>query len=130
MRDEHEVIFALVVGGLFFALGLIFIFGLVYLAIFKMDVILKSLRNSPGVEARKPFMKMGVFGVYFMLLSVGAYLVFSRRSIRCGELSESDYRNFPRGLLRFIRFLNGAAYGSALMMAVLYVVGKYMGWET
>lgn len=77
---------------------------------------------------RKPFMKMGVFGIYIMLASVGAYLAFSRRSIGGGALSEEDYRGFPRGLLRFIKLLNGVAYGGVFAGAVFYIVGKYMGW--
>ncbi|WP_139208395.1 MULTISPECIES: hypothetical protein [unclassified Pseudomonas] len=128
MRDPNEVAFVLIAGGLFFLLGFIFIFGLIYLALFKMDVILTALRNSPGIEIRKPFMKMGIYGVYFMLISVGAYLTFPGRSIRGGELSEEDYRNFPRGLLRFIRFLNGVSYAGAFVLAVFYIVDKYMGW--
>lgn len=128
MRDPHEVAFVLVVGGLIFLLGFIFMFGLIYLALFKMETILKSLRNSRGIEVRKPFMKTGVYGVYFMMIAVVTYLGFSRRSIQIGDLNEEDYRNFPRGLLRVVKFLNGVAYVGVFLVIVYFSVSKYMGW--
>ncbi|SEM85968.1 hypothetical protein SAMN04487857_10619 [Pseudomonas sp. ok272] len=73
-------------------------------------------------------MKTGVYGVYFMMIAVVVYLGFSRRSIQIGDLSEEDYRSFPRGLLRFIKILNGVAYVGVFLAVVYFSVMKYMGW--
>ncbi|MGE8069481.1 hypothetical protein [Pseudomonas sp. NPDC089569] len=129
MRGDVEVVFVLTMGGLFFGLGFIFIFGQIYLALFKMKEIINCLSNSQGVLLRKSIMKNGgVFGVYFMLISVAAFLTFPSRAISSGELSEKDYINFPRGLLTLIKILYGAAFVGGGAALVLFVVGRYMGW--
>lgn len=104
MIDDDEVWFVLTFGGLFFGLGFIFIVGQVHLAIFRVEKILSSLSNFHGVLVRKSFMSGGLFGVYFMLVCIGSYLVLPSRAIKGGALDEDDYLKFPRGLLRLIRF--------------------------
>ncbi|KJZ39140.1 hypothetical protein VC33_08025 [Pseudomonas fluorescens] len=73
-------------------------------------------------------MKSGVFGVYFMLISVGAFFMFPSKSIKCGDLDENDYLNFPRWLLNLMKFLYVVGLGGGLAMFVLFFGGKYMGW--
>jgi len=102
--------------------------GQVYLACFQMKTIIGSLSNSRGVLLRKSVMKSGVFGVYFMLISVGAFFMFPSKSIKCGDLDENDYLNFPRWLLNLMKFLYVVGLGGGLAMFVLFFGGKYMGW--
>jgi hypothetical protein len=128
MTDDDEVWFVLTFGGLFFGLGFIFIVGQVYLAFFRVEKILSLLSNSHGVSMRKSFRKGGVFGVHFMLVCIGSYLLLPSRSIKSGALDEDDYVNFPRGLLRLIRFFYISALGGGIAMLVLFFGGEYMGW--
>lgn len=128
MTDDDKVWFVLTFGGLFFGLGFIFVVGQFYLAVFRMEKIFSSLSNSHGVVMRKSLMGGGVFGVYFMLVCIGSYLLLPLRSIKCGALDEGDYLNFPRGLLGLIRFFYISALGGGIAMLVLFFGGKYMGW--
>ncbi|TPG77528.1 hypothetical protein [Pseudomonas arsenicoxydans] len=128
MTNDDEVFFVLLTGGLFFGLGLIFILGQLYLACFQLKKIIDHLSNSHGVLLRKTVMRQGVFGVYFMLISVGAFFVFPSKSIKCGNLDRNDYLNFPRGLLNLIRLFYVAGLGGGVAMFVLFFGGKYMGW--
>ncbi|WP_419712355.1 hypothetical protein [Pseudomonas sp. NFX224] len=104
MTNDDEVWFVLTFGGLFFGLGFISIFGQGFLYFFKMQEILNLLRNSPGILERKPFLELGVFGAYLMFTCVGAFLTLPSWAIKGGGLDKEDYLNFPRGLLRLIRF--------------------------
>ncbi|UVL40950.1 hypothetical protein LOY55_02185 [Pseudomonas sp. B21-040] len=128
MTDDDEVLFVLVTGGMFFGLGFIFIVGQLYLACFQLKKIIGCLSNSRGVLLRKPLMDDGVFGVFFMLICIGAFFMFPSKSIRCGNLDENDYLSFPRGLLSCIKFLYAAGVGGGVAMFVLFFGGKYMGW--
>lgn len=128
MTNDDEVWFVLIFGGLFIGLGFIFIVGQIYLYFFKMEIILSLLNNSCGVLVRKSFVKTGLFGVYFLLVTIGFYFLFPNRAIERGELDRQDYMKFPRGLLNLIRILYGAALVGAVAMLVLFFGGKYMGW--
>ncbi|MGW8464375.1 hypothetical protein [Pseudomonas sp. CLCA07] len=127
MTNDDEVWFVLTFGGLFFLLSLVSIAGHFYLGLFRMKTILHSLSNSSGVLVRMPFSD-GLYGTYFMLVCIGSYLLLPSKAIKCGELDEGDYLNFPRGLLRLIRFFYVTALGGGVAMLVLLFGGKYMGW--
>lgn len=128
MTDDDEVWFVLTFGCLFFGLGFISIIGQVYLYLFQMQKILGSLSHSQGVLARKPFLSGGLFGVYFVLISISSFLLLPSWAIKGGALDEEDYLNFPRGLLRTVRFFYSALLGSGVAMIVLLIGCQYMGW--
>jgi hypothetical protein len=128
MTNDDETFFVLTFGGLSFGLGLIFIFGQLYLACFRMREILSSLSNSRGVLVRQSFARGGLLDAYFVLINVGAYLLLPSKAIKGGALDETDYLRFPRGLLRLIRLFYGAALGALLAALILYFGGRYMGW--
>jgi len=128
MTNDDEVWFVLTFGGLFFGLIFISVVGHIYLYFFKLKEILSFLSNSQGVLVRKSFLDGGLFGAYFVLVCVGSYLLLPSLAIKGGALDEEDYLNFPRGLLRAIRFFYVAALGGGVAMLVVLIGCKYMGW--
>lgn len=128
MIKDDEVWFVLIFGGLFFGLSFISVVGQVYLYFFQMRKILSCLSSSRGVLMRKSSLSRGLFGAYLMFVCVGSYLVLPSWAIRGGSLDESDYLNFPCGLLCAIRFFYLAALGGGIAMIILLIGCKYMGW--
>lgn len=128
MTNDDEVWFVLTFGGLFFGLIFISIVGQACLYFFKKQKILSFLSNSQGILLRRSFLEGGLFGAYFALACVGSYLLLPSLVIKGGALDEEDYLNFPRGLLRAIRFFYVAALGGGVAMLVVLIGCKYMGW--
>ena len=128
MTSDDEVWFVLTFGGLFFGMALISVLGNVYLHFFQMQKIGGFLSRSRGMLVYSSSSRGGVFGSYLVLTCVGSFLVFPSWAIKSGSLSQEDYVDFPRGLLRVIRFFYMASLGSAMALIILLIGCKYMGW--
>ncbi|MFY0731605.1 hypothetical protein [Pseudomonas sp. NFX15] len=126
MIGAEDIFFIFVIANMAFGLMLFFIQW--YFSKFKLEEVFKALPNSYGIEIRKPFLKGGAFSRMFVANNVGMMLVFYKKSIRGGDLSQQDYDDFPRHLKTRICGISLASFFTALMMFALFAIGKYMNW--
>jgi len=99
-----------------------------YLAYFELENIFYALRNSYGVELRRSLFNRGLLSKMFVVENVAMMLVFYKKSINGGDLSQQDYDSFPPVLkLKLISIYTISVF-LGVMMLVLFLLGKYMGW--
>lgn len=76
---------------------------------------------------RKLLMGKDPFSRFFILVSIGAFLIFPDRAIKTGNLDQQDLLDFPIGLYKVIRgFYVLALFGAALLLLVI-LVGEING---
>ncbi len=127
MRSQTELIFGF--GGLFVLLLMALTsLVLLHMAYYRMSEIIKCLSRSPAIMIREKSLGLDPVSRFFMISLVGSLLLFSRNSLRNGDLDLQDYQSFPAGLKRLIKFVCGLMLVLTLMIIVIGIVGKYMGW--
>lgn len=112
-----------VVVGLIDFAGLFAVIGYtLYLANTKMDVLLKTFKNSSGVIA---LASLGLGGLREKMMIVGGvsgYVTFPRFYIRRGVLDVEDFKGVSKALKRQLVALQWAGIASLLVMFGLAVV--------
>jgi hypothetical protein len=127
MRSDIEILF-LLSGLVLIALILLVSLTLLFVAYFFARDIFKYLGRSPAVTARKRTLGWEPIGRFLFISNVGTLLIFSRKSIRSGELDAKDYETLPAGLRRIILFSNGMMLVLSAIAIVGVVLGKVNGW--
>ncbi|MFJ5286783.1 hypothetical protein ACIP66_23455 [Pseudomonas sp. NPDC088429] len=127
MRSDIEILFLL--SGLVL-ISLIFLSSLIllFVAYFFARDIFEYLSNSPAVISRKRTLGWEPIGRFLFISSVGTLMIFSRKSIRNGELDAKDYEALPVGLRRIILFSNGMMLVLSTIAIIGAVLGKVNGW--
>lgn len=127
MRSDIEILTllsGLVVIALIFLSSLI----LLFVAYFFARDIFKCLSNSPAVISRKRTLGWEPIGRFLFISSVGTLMIFSRKSIRNGELDAKNYETLPVGLRRMILFSNWMMLVLSAIAIIGVVLGKVNGW--
>lgn len=127
MRSDIEILFLL--SGLVL-IALIFLSSLIllFVAYFFARDIFKCLSNSPAVISRRRTLGWEPIGRFLFISSVGTLMIFSRKSIRNGELDAKDYEALPVGLRRIILFSNLMMLVLSTIAIIGAVLGKVNGW--
>lgn len=127
MRSDIEILFLL--SGLVL-IALVFLSSLIllFVAYFFAQDIFKCLSNSPAVISRKRTLGWEPIGRFLFISSVGALMIFSRKSIRNGELDAKDYEALPVGLRRIILCSNWMMLVLSAIAIIGVVLGKVNGW--
>jgi hypothetical protein len=127
MRSDIEILFLL--SGLVL-IALIFLSSLIllFVAYFFAGDIFKCLSNSPAVISRRRTLGWEPIGRFLFISSVGTLMIFSRKSIRNGELDAKDCEALPVGLRRIILFFNWMMLVLSTIAIIGAVLGKVNGW--
>jgi len=126
MLDAEDIYFIFVIVNLASGGGVLI--AQLYLAYFELENIFYALRNSYGVELRRSLFNRGLLSKMFVVENVAMMLVFYKKSINGGDLSQQDYDSFPPVLkLKLISIYTISVF-LGVMMLVLFLLGKYMGW--
>ncbi len=127
MRSDIEILFLL--SGLVL-IALIFLSSLIllFVAYFFARDIFEYLSNSPAVISRRRTLGWEPIGRFLFISSVGTLMIFSRKSIRNGELDAKDYEALPVGLRRIILFSNWMMLVLSTIAIIGAVLGKVNGW--
>lgn len=127
MRTEAETAF-LLSGLVLIVLILLVTLAMLYVAYFYAEEILRGLSNSPAAIARKSLLGWDPFGRFLFISCVGSLFIFSRNSLRNGDLNAVDYECFPVGLRRKIKVVNGLMLVLGVISIIGVTVGKFKGW--
>jgi hypothetical protein len=96
LSATNDIIFYVVLvdfGGIVGWLGIA-----LYIAYFKVDLMLNHLKNCPVVMIRAPFKNGGPGGRLFLLGAIIGLMTMPRFHIRHGGASAEDLKNFPKDL--------------------------------
>lgn len=126
MLDAEDIFFILVIFNLVSGCGVLV--AQLYLAYFELENIFSALRNSHGVELRRSLFAGGILSRMFVVGNIAMMLVFYERSIRSGDLSRQDYDSFPPALKLNLMAIYIVSVFLGVMMLVLFLLGKYIGW--
>jgi hypothetical protein len=127
VRTQSETVFLL--GGLiliFMILVVLVVF--LYIAYFRMSEILAHLSKSPAVMYRKKSLGWDPMSRLLLLYCVSAILIFSRQSLKSGDLDLRDYERFPVRLKSMIKVCGCLMLSLAVVSLIVVIVGRYMGW--
>lgn len=127
MRTDAEIAF-LLSGLVLIVLILLVALAILHVAYFCAADILKNLSNSPAVIARKNLLGWDPLGRFLFISCVGSLFIFSRNSLKNGDLDRKDYERFPAGLRRKIKVVNGLMLVLGVTSIVGVIIGKLKGW--
>jgi hypothetical protein len=127
VRTDAEIVF-LLSGLVLIVLIFLAALAMLYVAYFCAADILKNLSNSPAVIARKNLLGWNPIGRFLFISCVGSLIIFSRNSLKNGDLDKKDYECFPVGLRRKIKIVNGLMLGLGVISIVGVIIGKFKGW--
>lgn len=126
MLDAEDVYFVFVIVNLALGCGVLVV--QLYLAYFELENIFAALRNSYGIALRKPLVTRGVLSRMFVVGNIAMMLVFHKKSIRGGDLNQQDYDSFSPALKFKLMSIYTISVFLGVMLFVLFLLGKYMGW--
>ena len=127
MRTIPETVFLW--GGLvLIALILLASLVLQYFAYFRAGEIMKNLSNSPAVVARSKSLGWDPAGRFLFISCVGTLFIFSKKSLKSGELNTKDYQCFPVGLRRKIEVISVLMLALCVIAIIGMIIGNYNGW--
>lgn len=129
MRSDAETAFVLS-GLVLILLIFLVLLAMLYVAYFCGEDILRNLKNSPAVMARKNLLGWDPFGRFLFISCVGSLFVFARNSLKNGDLNAKDYECFPVGLRRKIKIVHGLMLLLGVTSIVGVIIGRFEGWLT
>ncbi|MBF6036094.1 hypothetical protein H8F23_22825 [Pseudomonas sp. P155] len=109
-------------------MGIVLFFLQLHFSYLKFDRLFEFFRHSCGIQIRQHFLKKGIASRMFLTMNLGWMIFRYKRSISNGELDSRDYEAVPSGLRIYIQGMHLSALVLGVVMVVLFVIGKYMGW--
>ena len=107
---------------------LIVVVLLLYFTYFRMDEIVSGFSRSRFFLSRRIFNGRDPCSRFFLMISVGATLLFSSRALKSGELDCEDYKEFSARLRRKIQFIYLVGLVNGFFLFSMTGLGKWVGW--
>ena len=126
MRSDIELLYFLSVG-IIMLVELIVVL-LLYFSYFRMDEIVSGFSRSRFFLSRRIFNGRDPCSRFFLMISVGATLLFSSRALKSGELDCEDYKEFSARLRRKIQFIYLVGLVNGFFLFSMTGLGKWVGW--
>jgi len=127
VKTLPETIYLLI--GLFLIVSILSVMVVfLYMAYFCMDKILQNLGNSHAVIIKKGSLGIDPISRLLLMNCISTLFIFSRQSLKCGDLSLEDYRNFPVGLKRTIESCGILMVVLSVLCVIFVVFGNYQRW--
>jgi len=126
MYNAEDVFFVIAIIDI--GLGIVLFFLQLHFSYFKLDGLFEFLRHSYGIQIRQHLLRKGIASRMFLTMNLGWMLFRYKRSIKNGELDSRDYEGVPSGMRIYIQGIHLVALVLGVVMVVLFVIGKYMGW--
>ncbi len=127
MRSDIELLYFLSVG-IIMLVELIVVVLLLYFSYFRMDEIVSGFSRSRFFLSRRIFNGRDPCSRFFLMISVGATLLFSSRALKSGELDCEDYKEFSARLRRKIQFIYLVGLVNGFFLFSMTGLGKWVGW--
>lgn len=127
MKTLPEIIFVLTGMVLIVSILSVMIVFL-YMAYFRMDKILENLGSSHAILIKKRSLGMDPISRLLLMNCISALFIFSRQSVKSGDMSLEDYEKFPAGLKRIIEVCGRLLGVLTVVSAIFIMVGKYQDW--
>lgn len=127
MKTLSETIYLSV--GMVLIVSILFVMVIfLYMAYFCMDKILQNLGNSHAVMIKKRSLGIDPISRLLLMNCISTLFVFSRQSVKCGDLSLEDYENFPLGLKRAIESCGILMVVLSVICVIFVIFGNYQRW--
>ncbi|SDZ67004.1 hypothetical protein [Pseudomonas sp. NFIX28] len=123
-----EIVFGYL-GGVVILGAFVWIGVALHMAYTKLDELLDHLKNCSAIMARAPLKHGGPWGKLLLIGGISGIVTFPGFYLKRGELSAEDLNNFPAPFKRKLAVLQWSVIGLLGFAALLWVIGKIVGWH-
>ncbi|AZD09496.1 hypothetical protein C4K26_4102 [Pseudomonas chlororaphis] len=110
--------------------GIFMVSGIyLHMAYTKMDLMLDHLKNSAVLSPLTTLRHGGPWGKLLLIGGISGIVTFPGFYLKRGELSAEDLNNFPLPFKRKLAVLQWSVIGLLGFAALLWVIGKVVGWH-